>query len=93
MKSVFARLGEVLSGGKTSPPKTRLTSDQAVEIASAYAKANGVELQVNLVAQEVREVEGKFVWTLRTPTVGRWVTVGVDDETGEVLGHHVHGVR
>lgn len=93
MKSVFARLGEVLSGGKSSRPKTRLTSDEAVAIASAYAKTHGLNLHVNLVPQDVREVDGKFVWTLRTPTVGRWVTVGVDDATGDVLGHHVHGVR
>ena len=93
MKSVFARLGEVLSGGKTSHPKTRLTSDEAVAIASAYTKSHGLDLHVTLVPQEVREVHGKVVWTLRTPTVGRWLTVGVDDATGEVVGHHVHGVR
>jgi hypothetical protein len=45
------------------------------------------------VTQDVREVEGKVVWTLRTPTVGQWLTIGVDDATGEVVGHHVHGVR
>ena len=94
MKSLFGRLAEALSGGRTNQPKTRLTSDEAVQIATAYAKAHGVDLlRTNLVLHEVREVEGKVVWTLRTPTVGRWVTVDVDDATGEVLGHHVHGVR
>ncbi len=94
MKSVFARLGEALSGGKTRQPKTHLSPEEAVQIASAYAKAQGLDLfRVSLVPQDVRDVDGKLVWTLRTPTVGRWLTVGVDDATGEVLGHHVHGVR
>jgi hypothetical protein len=94
MKSVFARLGKVLSGGHTRQPKTRRTAEEAVQIASAYATTHGLDLfRVHLVTQDVREVEGKVVWTLRTPTVGQWLTIGVDDATGEVVGHHVHGVR
>jgi hypothetical protein len=93
MKSVFARLGQALSG-RPAQPKTRLRPEEAVEIASAYARAQGLDpFHTNLTLEDVREVEGKVVWTLRTPTLGRWVTVGVDDATGEVVGHHVHGVR
>jgi hypothetical protein len=94
MKSFFARLVQTLSGREAAPPKTRLTSEEAVEIASAYARTHSLDLpHVSLVPEEVREVDGKLVWTLRTPTRGRWLTVGVDDATGEVVGHHVHGVR
>ena len=95
MTSFFARLMHTLSGREAAPPKkTRLTSEQAVEIASAYARAQRLNLpHVSLVPQEIREIDGKLVWTLRTPTRGRWLTVGVDDATGEVVGHHVHGVR
>jgi hypothetical protein len=94
MKAFFRRLAETLSGRKPRQSKTRLTSQEAVEIASAYAKTHRLESpQINLIPQEVREVDGRLVWTLRTPTVGRWLTVGVDDATGEVVGHHVHGVR
>ena len=95
MRSFFARLMHTLSGREATPPKkTRLTSEQAVEIASAYARAQRLDLpHVSLVPQEIREIDGRLVWTLRTPTRGRWLTVGVDDATGEVVGHHVHGVR
>jgi hypothetical protein len=65
-----------------------------IQAASAYAKTHRLESpHINLIPQEVREVDGRLVWTLRTPTIGRWLTVGVDDATGEVVGHHVHGVR
>lgn len=93
MKTFLRRLGETLSGRKPRQPHTRLTSEEAVEIASAYAKTHRLESHINLIPQEVREVDGRLVWTLRTPTIGRWLTVGVDDATGEVVGHHVHGVR
>jgi hypothetical protein len=94
MRALFARLVQALSGREAAQPQTRLTSEEAVKIASAYAKTHGLDLpHVNLVPQEVRAVDGKLVWTLRTPTRGRWLTVGVDDATGEVVGHHVHGVR
>lgn len=94
MSGFFARLAQALSGREAAQPKTRLTSEEAVEIASAYAKTHRLDLpHVNLVPQEVREVDGKLVWTLRTPTRGQWLTVGVDDATGEVVGHHIHGVR
>lgn len=94
MKAFFRQLAETLSGRKPTQPKTRLTSEQALEIASSYAKTHQLEsAHVNLIPQEVREVDGGLVWTLRTPTIGQWLTVGVDDATGEVVGHHVHGVR
>jgi hypothetical protein len=94
MRAGFARLMRALSGRAPAQPKTRLTPEEAVEIASAYAKTHRLDFpHVHLVPQDVREVEGKLVWTLRTLTRGQWLTVGVDDATGEVVGHHVHGVR
>ena len=94
MNSLLARLGEMFLGKKAKPLKTRLSAEQAIEIASAYVKAHGLDLlRTGLVLHEVSEVDGKVIWTLRTPTVGRWLTVGVDDATGEGVGHHVHGVR
>jgi hypothetical protein len=93
LKAVFARLLDRVSGRRPGQPSTRLSPQEAVAIASAYAKARGLAVPHGLVPQEVREMDGKLVWTLRTPTVGSWVTVGVDDATGEVTGHQAHGVR
>ena len=78
----------------SKPPPTRLTAEQATQIASDYLRYQSLEWPgAALVSEGVREVDGKLVWTLRTPTKGRWLTVGVDDATGEILGHQVHGVR
>jgi hypothetical protein len=94
VKSFVTWLGDTLLGRKAAPPATRLSEAQAIEIASAYAKTGKLQQpDVALVPQEVREVDGKLVWTLRTPTVGRWLTVDIDDSTGQVVGHQVHGVR
>jgi len=46
-----------------------------------------------LCVYDVRDVDGSVVWILGTNTVGRWLTVELDDATGEVLGHQVHGIR
>ena len=93
MKSFVSRLGDVLLGRK-GKVETRLSEAEAIAIASAYAKSGKLEQpNVTLVSQEVRDVGGKLVWTLRTPTVGRWLTVEIDDATGEVVRHQVHGVR
>jgi hypothetical protein len=94
VKSLVARIGAALLGQKAKPPRTRLSEAQAVEIASAYARAGKLEgSDVKLVVHEVRDTGGRVLWTLRTPTVGRWLTVEIDDTTGEVLNHQVHGVR
>jgi hypothetical protein len=94
MKAFVTRLGDALLGRKGKPPDPRLSEAQAIQIASAYAKTGKLEQPgVTLVPQEVREVGGKLVWTLRTPTVGRWLTVEIDDATGQVVGHQVHGAR
>lgn len=94
MKSFVTWVGAALLGRKGKPPATRLSEAEAIEIASAYAKDGQLQQSnVTLVPQEVRDVGGKLVWTLRTPTVGSWVTVEIDDATGEVVGHQVHGVR
>ena len=59
MRAFFTRLVHALSGREAPQPKTRLTSEEAVEIASAYAKIHRLDLpHVNLVPQEVREVDG-----------------------------------
>jgi len=75
-------------------PKTRLSDEQAMEIAAAYVKAGNLGWDnTHLGPFEVRHVDGALVWTLRTNTVGSWLTVDVDDATGEVLGHKRHGIR
>lgn len=90
---LLAKLGEWL-GLTRKLPETRLSVEQAVRIATEYAKAEGLNNDAaELVLGGVEEVEGKLVWTLRTNTIGRWLTVGVADATGEVLGHRVHGLR
>jgi hypothetical protein len=59
MRGFFARLVQALSGREAAQPQTRLTSEEAVEIASSYAKTHGLDLpHVHLVPQEVREVDG-----------------------------------
>jgi hypothetical protein len=94
VKAILARLVELVSGRKALSQPTRLSAAEAVEIGSAYARRHGLDMRhVPLVAHEVRDVAGTLVWTLRTPTVGRWLTVEVDDTTGEVTHHQVFGVR
>jgi hypothetical protein len=94
MKSLVTWLGDTLLGKKGKGTETRLSEAEAVEIASAYAKVGSLGWPgMTLAPHEVRDVGGKLVWTLRTPTAGRWLTVDVDDATGEVVGHQVHGVR
>lgn len=93
MTSLLAKLGEWL-GMTRKLPETQLSVEQAVQIATDYAKAEGLNNgAAELVLSRIEEAEGKVVWTLRTNTIGRWLTVGVDDATGAVLGHRVHGVR
>lgn len=75
-------------------PKTRLSDEQAMEIAAAYVEAHNLGWEhAHLGPYEVRHVDGRLVWTLRTNTVGSWMTVDIDDTTGEVLGHQSHGIR
>jgi hypothetical protein len=76
------------------PRKTRLSDEQAIEIAAAYAESEGFpQFDRDLFPFEMREIDGRLVWLMRTPTVGRWVVVSIDDASGEVLGHKVHGIR
>ena len=94
MKAILTRLVDLVSGKRATSQPTRLSAAEAVDIGSAYARRHGLDmLHVPLVAHEVRDVDGSFVWTLRTPSVGRWLTVEVDDATGEVTRHQIHGVR
>jgi hypothetical protein len=79
---------------KAKPIPTRLNEAQVVDIATRYVSAQGLGTpHTQLLVQDVRASSGTVVWTLRTPTVGRWLTVAVDDATGEAMGHHVHGIR
>ena len=92
MMSLLRRLAGFL--GAELRPKTRLSNEQAIEIASAYVDARNLRSgDVHLGPVEVRRVDGRLIWTLRTNTVGSWLTVEVDDASGEVLGHRSHGIR
>lgn len=93
MASLLERLLWFL-GLKYRAPETRLSDEEAIEIAAAYAESeNFSRFDSELYPFEVREVDGRLVWLMRTPTKGRWVIVSIDDATGEVLGHKVHGIR
>lgn len=75
-------------------PETRLSEEEAIEIAAAYADSEGFQqFHLPLYPSDVRKIDGRLVWLMRSPTKGRWVIVSIDDATGEVLGHEVHGVR
>ncbi len=84
----------VFLGLKYRRPETRLSEEEAIEIAAAYADSEGFQqFHLPLYPSDVRVIEGRLVWLMRSPTKGRWMIVSIDDATGEVLGHKVHGVR
>ena len=92
MASLLARLAALFGVGPR--PQTRLSGDQAVEIALAHLKIEAQDRPgFALYPYEVRDVDGRLVWTLRSNTKGSWMIVTVDDATGAVLDHKVHGIR
>ncbi|SDD78415.1 PepSY domain-containing protein [Rhodospira trueperi] len=76
-------------------PKTRLSADQAVEI--AWAKARDPDLAAfrgfsGMMAEPRRE-NGRVVWSVSTATKGSGYAVMIDDATGTVISEGGWGVR
>ena len=67
---------------KGRAPKTRLSVEQATQIATAEAAQHGIR---NLDLVSCREVEGAMVWIFSEGGRGSIFGVEVLDETGDIL--------
>jgi hypothetical protein len=72
-------------------PQTRLTRQEALEIAVRAAAGNTLVEYLTLVSSELRA--GSPVWIVSSVTRGLQLVVTIDDASGEVLGVETIGVR
>ena len=81
-----------LRGGRQEEsPSTRLSADQAIQIARAAVEdASTREL---LTMTRVDDRGGTLVWTVSQAVMGRATHVEVDDASGRVLQVYASGVR
>jgi hypothetical protein len=73
------------------PPRTRLTKQQALELARAEARGHAGADQLTMVI--LGDIEGRTTWFVRTPTVGSALVVSIDDESASVMAVKRHGIR
>jgi hypothetical protein len=74
----------------TMPP-TRLSAEQAIQIARAAAQHEPFCSELTMTT--VRERDGALVWSVGAAIVGKSLRVEIDDATGKVLGVFSGGVR
>ena len=74
-------------------PKTRLTSEQAIEVANRAVEHDPRPWPRAQLSATVRERSGTVIWVV-TPLVKGWaLCVEVDDQTGRVVKVTEGGVR
>ena len=88
--SLWSRLQDALLG-RVTPPKTRLSSAQALERARAAAATEPLVEYLSNAFVETRD--GALVWVVTTTTRGRSLEVHIDDATGDVLAVRSLGLR
>lgn len=78
-------------GQKTRNPASRLTGNQALEI--ARKAASGYPNCEDLAIVALKEQDGTPIWIVSSATIGRTLQVFIDDATGKVLEISQIGVR
>jgi len=73
------------------PLPTRLSAEQAIELARAAADSD--PRRDLLTMTSVRERDGARIWSVSSATVGSALVVELDDATGEILRVYNVGIR
>ena len=73
------------------PPPTRLSASAAIELAKRAAAGDSQGPILSMAT--VQERSGRLIWSVSAPVMGRTLEVQIDDQTGQMVAIHHHGVR